>query len=193
MLALRRSMILLLWAALSALAPAIPAQTAGGQRFAVANTALVDLLQQTGITVSAGQIQLPSGLSASTKSDLQITGAETLSGDRLRVRVSCGSGGECMPFLAIVNLQGAAAVSAGAALSLKFHVESSIRSSGLPTLRAGEHTMLLMEDGHMRILIPVLSIDSGGIGTEIRVSSLDRKQIFRATVLSSEIVRGPLP
>ena len=193
MLVLRRFSISCLLATLPALAPVAEAQAAGDGRFEVTSAAVADLLQHAGLAVSAQQVRLPSGLSANTKPDLQITGAEALPDGRLRVRVSCGSGRACIPFLGTVNLQGSSALSAAAALNSSVHPESPINASSLPLLRVGEHTMLLMEDDHMRILIPVLSIDSGGVGTEVRVSSLDRKQMFRGTVVSSYVVKGRLP
>ena len=60
-------------------------------------------------------------------------------------------------------------------------------------VRPGDHAVLLLEDSHMRITLPVIAIDSGRVGGEVRVSSLDRKTTFRAIVLESGAVRGDLP
>ena len=45
----------------------------------------------------------------------------------------------------------------------------------------------------MRISVPVISIDSGGIGKDVRVSSLDRKITYQATVVNAQVVQGSLP
>ena len=68
-----------------------------------------------------------------------------------------------------------------------------IRTVKTAALRPGEHAVLLLEDKQMQITLPVLSIDGGALGSTVRVSSLDRKKVFVATVVAMQVVRGALP
>ena len=53
--------------------------------------------------------------------------------------------------------------------------------------------MLLLEDKQMQISLPVLSIDGGRLGSTVRVSSMDHKNTYLATIVSAQVVRGTLP
>ena len=123
-----------------------------------------------------------------------MTTAELLPDSRLRVRLACAQASECQPFLATVTVPtktGALENISALRSSFPSHVPiGTVHSLGL---RAGQRAILLMEDEHMRIALPVISIDSGAVGSEVRVSSVDRKQLFRGTVLSAQTVRGSLP
>ncbi len=151
-------------------------------------------LQKAGLTVTAPQIEIPSSLTATRQSPaLQVTAAELLPDNRLRVRLACVQVSECQPFLAMVTLpEKANALETISALRSSFPASLPIQTGQSRGLRAGQRATLLMEDEHMRIALPIVSIDSGPIGSEVRVSSLDRKKSFRGIVLDAATVRGSL-
>ncbi|MGI4756697.1 MAG: flagella basal body P-ring formation protein FlgA, partial [Janthinobacterium lividum] len=58
------------------------------------------------------------------------------------------------------------------------------------SVRVGAKLTLLMEEGHMHIHLPVIAIDNSTAGNEIRVTTPDHKQMFRAVVVDAATVRG---
>lgn len=169
------------------------AQTPG--RFPLSAVAVAAALTRTGLPVEAAQIELPGALSATTpEPQLRITSADLLPDGRLRLRVSCRQAGDCQPFLAAVRLPSEQQSMASLEnLQKALATDTPARRSSVDRLLAGQQATLLMENAHMRITIPVIVIDSGTPGSEVRVSSLDRKQIFRGVVADPGVVRGVLP
>ncbi len=172
----------------------VPAQT---QRVRVPVTAIMiaEALQAAGLSVSPAHIEVPSSLSATQSNpEVLVVGAEALADKRLRVRLACKATASCLPFFAIVEVgegnEGvrnflAAHASSGGSASLR-----PVEASGM---RAGNQALLVLENMHMHIELPVLLIDSGAVGSEVRVSSLDRKKMFRGVIVNSQLVRGNLP
>lgn len=174
--------------------PASRAQSSE-RRFPLTNAAVVTALQGAGLSITAPEVELPLQLTTSSQNPtLRVTGAELLADGRMRVRLVCQIATECIPFFATVNLRGnGGALTTVASLGSSSRPHVPIRALSGPVLRAGDHTVLFMQDDHMRIALPVISIDSGAIGAEVRVSSPDRKKTFRGIVINSQAVQGNLP
>ncbi len=162
--------------------------------FPLTNVAIAHALQTAGLDVSETQIQGPGQLFTTAASPvLDLDGAQAVDRHRLRVRLSCKTPHECLPFFVTVSLDSTtSAAVALASLRSSSHPDLPIRTSG-PLLRAGDHVLLLMEDNHMQIAIPVVSIDTGTAGAEVRVTSLDHKKMFRGKVVGSGMVEGDIP
>lgn len=151
-------------------------------------------LSRQGLDVPADRIELPAHLTAIGTPDLQVNRAELVTPQTLRVHLTCTQVGQCQPFLVTVQTP-AASPGLWSLSTLKqsspTHAPSSMASS--EHLLAGQHVTLLMEDAHMRISLPVIAIDSGVRGAEVRVASLDRKRNYTAVVEDAGNVRGVLP
>ena len=164
-------------------------------RFPLTSTLVSAALEVAGLRVTPAQIVLP--LQLATESEhpvLHVIGAELVSGSRLRIRLACNSNRDCQPFFALVERSSTdPALNFMASLPSSSAPDLPIRTGTAPGIRAGQHATLLMEDDHMRISVPIISIDSGAVGKEVRVSSLDRKTTYQATVLGPQMVRGSLP
>lgn len=169
---------------------------ASGVRFPVTSTVVAAALTRSGLSVYATEIEIPSALSAATSEpQMHLTAAEILSDGRLRVRLACLQARECQPFFALVHL-----ATAPQAVEALVRVQKDLQRTDTPVhhsdpdrMKAGQRATLLMGDAHMRIVLPVIAIDSGAPGAEIRVNSVDRKQTFRVVVLDSGTVQGMLP
>ncbi len=174
--------------------PAIAAQ-GRGTRFPLPVAAVMTTLQRAGLSVDIAHLEMPTNMtSTSSQPSLHIAGAELLSDGRLRVRLSCEVLAECQPFF--VNTAVATHETELLTLaSLRSTLPSERPSKPLnrAVLKAGDQVQLFLHDERMRISMPVISIDSGTVGAEVRVSSLDHKQTFRAFVVSASLVRGVLP
>lgn len=162
---------------------------------ATTESMVVEALGHLGISVDATQVQLPSGVTAiAGKSLLQVSSIEMLADRRLRARLTCQEKRACQPFYAfVIPPRG----QPDSAWNTKTQVEKQqgdpvIENTSAQRVLAGQHAVLIMEDEHMRITLPVIAIDTGQQGADIRVSSLDRKQTFAATVSGPGIVRSSL-
>ena len=152
-------------------------------------------LQGIGFNVCPAQIELPLQLTTeSATPDLHVVSAELVNSNHLRVRLTCENSRNCLPFFALVKLDpNHLNLSLIAASTSGFPPAPQVKAEETNALRAGQHATLFMEDEHMRISFPVISIDSGAIGKDVRVSSLDRKLTYQAKVVSAQVVRGNLP
>ena len=173
----------------------VQAQTAA-MRFPLPAATVAQALQGAGIAVDPPQITLPFAVATSSARPLLlVSSVEALPMARLRVRLACGDTRDCLPFFATVQCADDDAAKSAATT----HMSSSsgptlpIKTMEKPALRPGDHAMLLLEDKQMQISLPVLSIDGGKLGSMVRVSSLDRKQTYVATIVGTQVVRGTLP
>jgi hypothetical protein len=171
--------------------PAVQAQRREG-RIPLTAPMIASALQMAGFGVTPAQLQVPGFLTAATATPkLQLSAVDLLPDGRLRVRLACEQASECVPFL--VTVQGIGHPATGIAALQKTMARGAGDLSRGALLQAGQHTTLVMQSDHMLISLPVIAIDSGRPGTDIRVSSLDRKQIFRGVVTEEQTVRGTLP
>ncbi len=180
---------------LAAMAASPPLTAQMVERVPLTGATVAAALTGAGLPVEDSQIELPGAL-ATTNTDpqLRVTGAELLPDGHLRVRLACRQAGECQPFMATLRSSGPEAMAGLLALRRSLQPPSAAHSNGnTDRLIAGQHATLHLESTHMLITVPVVAIDSGAPGTEVRVSSLDRKQLYRAVVADAGTVRGALP
>lgn len=158
---------------------------------------IAQTLRSAGVEANESQIRLPLEIriAASARSTLLVTGAEVLGGAQLRVRLACGDPHDCLPFFATLQCtdESAARIAASSFSSSSLVAGLPIRTVDTSILRPGDHAMLLLEDRQMQITFPVFFIDSGKVGSTVRVSTLDRKKTFLATIVDPQTVRGTLP
>ena len=196
--AVHRTLTLLLLAG-SAAGKAAAAQAVsapGGPpiRYTIPNTVIAAALSAEGLDASADHLHLAAPLTAATASPrLRIASAEARPDGTLQLRLLCRSSVECLPFFVTIT---SAPDSAGLLGKLALRQASSrAATSSLehPSgIAVGAHITLLLTDPQMHLRFPALAIDAGTPGTEIRVSSLDRKQTWRATVVDATTVQGGL-
>ncbi len=156
---------------------------------------VVMTLRNAGLAVDAQQIAMPPGLIAAEEQPaLTIESAELQPGGSVRVRLNCNTHTACRPFYVAVSFPTTELSAEGlATLWLATAQAEPAPKRMTAVLRPGEQTSLVLEDRQMRINLPVIAIDSGSIGTEVRVVSLDHKTTFRTVVVSPTLVRGVLP
>ena len=186
-----------LLAVLLGVAPAIlGAQVSGPVRQPLSTAAVASALAPEGLNVTPAQVSLPMPLTATVAAPaLHIAAAELLPGGRLQLRLTCRNPAECLPFHATVDLH--ASGTAIASLASLHTSPAPGPSTTLPdsgsSLRIGSRATLFLEGGHTHIQLPVISLDGGTPGTEIRVSSLDRKTVYRGVIVDRDTIRGDLP
>ena len=177
---------------LVSLAGCAMAQGLNGSRYPITERDIARELNVAGIDVDASRVHLPVRMDAADASPkLEIVTAQPLRDSQLRLELRCPTTSECLPFLAMLDVDDANLVSA--AIRLKIGSANTSRQQmasrgGIqvdedrPKLKVGSRAVLEMRDGHMEIHLPVLAIDSGSVGQQVRVCTLDRKKVFQATV-----------
>jgi len=149
-----------------------------------------------GIAVNASQIHLATRItSAKLSPELEIVSAEPLGSNQVRLELRCATASECLPFLATLEVRDAVADSAEIrskmGSSTLVHEPMPMGEGALQLrLTVGSHAVLIIREGHLEIHLRVLAIDTGKIGQQVRVCTLDRKKVFEATVTGEEVVTG---
>ena len=186
------------------IAPAL-AQSTAAQRYPLNTDAIARALHNDGLDVHPADMRMPMTLSAAVSDPaLELVGADRLPDGNLRLRLRCRHTGDCLPFsltlahntpapVLLASALGASATaiagSTGTTLAQPHVAPLSTPETAL-SVRPGTRLTMLMEDGHMHIHLPVVSLDSAPRDGEIRVATLDRKHTYRATVVNEATVRG---
>ena len=139
----------------------------------------------TGMKVSAQQVTLLADVVASTSNPLlQVESVEPWGDHRLRVRMSCASSDQCVPFLVAVHWGDEDAVQPAAATAnlRPAAITSSKAVSNAPVVHAGSPAILLLDSDHVHIRLSVICLESGAPGQTIRVETKDHSQTFSAQV-----------
>lgn len=190
-------------AAAMLLADAALAQDLAGTRFPISEAEVAKALTSVGVNVNASAVHLPMQMSASTAvAQLEIVAMKPIADHQLHLELHCHAPSECIPFIATVDVENPKLISAEAAeaktdsvmaanhLSISGESRRMAVIGGHASLRAGTHAVLQIRDGHLDIHLQVVAIDSGSIGDQVRVSTLDHKKIFHATVTGEGTATG---
>jgi hypothetical protein len=186
-------------AALSLVASVATAQGIAGTRHRIAEADVAKELSVIGLNVGVSQVHLPAYISSETEAPkLEIVTVEPIGANQVRLELSCPTASDCLPFFATLDVKEPDLFSAEVRLKTREAIganhQPATRIGAAPInqakLRVGSHVVLLIRDGHVDIHLQVLAIDSGAIGQQVRVCTLDRKKVFRATVTGEDTVTG---
>ena len=163
-------------------------------RYAITQDDVARALKAAGVTLESSQILTQAILtSAAQAPSLEVSFAGFSNPSSLRFRLACKVTSQCLPFFALAQFTGPNEAYAAQQTLLPRTLPAREKEVTVrPRLVAGQHASFLMDDDRMRIRVPVISIDSGPVGAEVRVTSLDRKQMYHGTVMNEETVRGTL-
>lgn len=198
-----RSRLLGIWpaAALLLLAGPAMAQSLPGSRYPITKEEVAKEMGVVGVNVEASQIHIPSGMSADSISPkLEIVTAEPIQDNQVRLQLRCSTNAECLPFFTTLDVKEPNLISAEIRLksngSTAANRQPAMQVGDNPVsqkqIRVGSRAVLVMQDGHMDIHLQVVAMDTGVLGQQVRVSTLDRKKIFHATVTGAGTVTGAI-
>ena|ERR1700761_3687831 len=192
---------------LASVAGSAMAQGVNGSRYPITATDVAKELGVAGINLDASQIHLPVNMNASSASpNLEIVTVRSLKDNHVRLELRCRTTSECLPFLATLDIEDADALTAAIRLKADstnsaspkvsqpggMQIDQELRGfrGDRGRLRVGSQAVMEIRDGHIDIHLQVLAIDSGSIGQQVRVCTLDRKKVFHATVTGEGSVSG---
>lgn len=172
--------------ALCTVACAATVTATSSQRTMVSRQQIADAMQSAGFDTSAAQLQLLSNVTTFAGATLRVAKITRESADTVLAELSCHRR-ECLPFYVLVHDEnlvkdGTIAARPAPASAPKMH----------PLIERGKPVTLLIENTNSRIVLPAVSAEAGMQGQIIKVTSPDRKRIYRAEVVSSTTVRSTL-
>jgi len=128
------------------------------------------------------------------RATLKVERIEKAQGDSALARISCPAVGECVPFFVILHWSDA--FERETALGPVRAQPSRLSAKPVPSkpilVRAGQSATLLLDNAKIHISTPIICLQNGSQGQQIRVSSLDHKRIALAEVIDSGVLRGTL-
>jgi len=158
---------------------------------------------------------LARNVAATPEPRLEVRAVEPWGERGARVRMDCESHAQCLPFYVAVEWanqsvaeaalhtpvagSGATPVRApadGASTAQTAETATAesrqTRGAAETMVLAGSRATLWIEAERLHIKVPVVCLEKGVAGQTIRVSSLDRKQTYRAEVIDSTQLKGTL-
>jgi hypothetical protein len=183
---------------------AVAVHAAAGQKaYTIEASQAVLALSAKGVEASAQQISLVANVVASQPhpalealavGPLEGAGASANgAGARFWVKLGCQDAGVCLPFYAMVTLP----VGDSADLIEGLRGAGKIKGPGMKhdssfTIPAGAHATLVLEGSQSRVEIPVVTLEPGMAGSEIRIATPDHRNFYRATVVGPGLLKGLL-
>lgn len=110
-----------------------------------------------------------------------------------RIRIHCRTESACLPFYVWVHLPAsdASTLQQGAPAGLPDHENVSPLASE-PVLRTGAHAFMVIDSGLLHLRIPVICLQSGAVGTSIRVAGPTHGRVYQVAIVDQSTVRGSL-
>lgn len=191
---------------LSAGGASAAAQGRLGQRYPLSAEAITRALHNDGLDVHAEDVRMPMPLSTAVNDPaLEVVGADRLPNGLLRLRLRCRHTGECLAFSVTLTHSAVSPVvltalaqpgpeitgSNGTAATLPQPPAAPLLAPAEPvSVHIGTRLTMLLDEGHMHIHVPVVSLDSATGDQELRVATPDHKHTYRATLVNANTVRG---
>ena len=148
---------------------------------------------RSGLHATAAQITLPGSIVSTTKTPvLRVESIQRMADHSMAVRMECGDASECLPFYVKIQLgENGEKAAVPNSMGQPHLVETEPRfSQKAPLIRAGEQVTLELDGEHVRICVPVISIENGRLGEKIRVRGATNHQIYRAEVTDPATLKG---
>lgn len=163
------------------------ASPGSGQRAAVSREQIANALQSAGFDTTATQLQLLSTVTSMAGARLRVAKVKTESAGTALAELNCEER-RCLPFYVLVHDTDFTKDEAIAAL----RVTRGCPAKEHPLLPRGKPVTLLIENANLRIVLPAISLEGGMQGQIIKVTSPDRKRVYRAEVVNNTTVRSTL-
>jgi hypothetical protein len=171
------------------------AATPGTVRAPITTAQIAAAISGAGMAITAEQVTLLTDVTAATGSpSLKVELIEPWGDHRMKVRIDCESGQECMPFFVAVRCaQQLAAEPGTAAMNHSPAATAPARIDPKSILmHAGAPATLFLEGGRVHIRLAVVCLENGALGQTIKVSSKDHRQTYVGKVVDGEVLRASL-
>ena len=183
---------------------AVAVHAAAGQKaYPIKASQAVLALSAKGVDVSALQVSMAANVVANQPHPVlealavgprEVTeDSANASGVRIWVKLGCREAGVCLPFYVMVALPAGDNAPLIEGLRKAGNMTGvGMKHDGGVTMPAGAHATLVLEGSHSQIEIPVITLEPGMAGSEIRIATPDRRNFYRATVIGPGLLKGLL-
>jgi len=171
----------------------VPARAADNSRTPISRERILSALDASGIHITPDQMeQLSSVTAAEPKSRLKVVSVEVLDGESDKVRLQCEQPNTCLPFYVLLHW-GRPGVGQST-LPGRQNARQDGRTTQ-PTLqpkdilvRSGKAAVLVFEADFLRMTLPVMCLQNGGLGQQVRVLNKETKRTYLARVTGQGVV-----
>jgi hypothetical protein len=164
-----------------------------GSRTPISREAIMAALHSSGIGIALSQMEQLSQITATEAHPLlKVLSVDLLNGEADRVLLRCEHPNTCLPFYVVVHWG-----HPGEQAS-----DKPGSTSGRPTqpgvgaeslwVRSGRFAMLVLDGEYVHLTFPVLCLQNGGRGQQVRVISKDTKKRYRARVIGPGLLTSLL-
>jgi|SRR5579872_186427 len=157
---------------------------------------VAEVLVSEGMPITAGQIKFLSPVSAAKPNfALQLVSAARWGKDNLKAELRCHDHA-CLPFYVLLTGAGTVGTRGGsssrtvAANIAQIEPVLTTTSAKQILMRDGDKATLIFENTSLRISMPVICLQSGSRGQQIRVVTTDHKRFFKAEIVAAGLLKA---
>ena len=162
-----------------------PVRAADNSRTPISREQILSVLDTSGIHITPDQIEQLSIVTASEpKPRLKVISVDVLDGESDKVRLQCEQLSSCLPFFVLLHWGQTGRQNGGRQPSLL--PESML-------VRSGKAAVLVFEGDFLRMTLPVMCLQNGGLGQQVRVLNKETKKTYWARVTALGVVTSVLP
>ena len=160
-------------------------------RTPISRECILRALHSSGIPILPDQMEQLSGITAAEPNPpLKVLSIDMLDADSDKVLLRCEHPNTCLPFYVLVHwgrMEDGSAARPGQPDAEPQHV-----TSGNLLVRSGKTVVLMLEGQYIHMTLPVLCLQNGGRGQQVRVISKDTKKRYLARVTGRGVVTSVL-
>jgi hypothetical protein len=163
-----------------------PARAADNSRTPISREQILSVLNSSGLHVTPDQMEQLSSVSASEpKPRMKVVSIDVLDGESDKVRLQCEQPNTCLPFFVLLHW-GQPGRQNGRTTQPASQPENVL-------VRSGKAAVLVFEGDFLRMTLPVMCLQNGGLGQQVRVLNKETKKTYWARVTALGVVTSVLP
>ena len=159
-------------------------------RTPISRERILGALHSSGISILPDQMEQLSGMTAAEPNPpLKVLNIDMLDGESDKVLLRCEHPHTCLPFYVLVHW---GQRKGGSAARRGQRAQESAQHPGNLLVHSGKTVVLMLEGEYVHMTLPVLCLQNGGRGQEVRVISKDTKKRYVARVTGRGVVTSAL-
>jgi len=163
-----------------------PVRAAGNSRTPISREQILSVLATSGIHITPDQIEQLSNVTATeAKPRLKVVSIDVLDGESDKVRLQCEQASSCLPFFVLLHW-GQSGRQGGKTAQPAHQPENIL-------VRSGKAAVLVFEGDFLRMTLPVMCLQNGWLGQQVRVLNKETKKTYWARVTALGVVTSVLP
>jgi hypothetical protein len=164
-----------------------PIRAADNSRTPISRDWILSVLGTSGINITPDQMEQLSAVTATGPTPrLKVVSVDVLDGESDKVRLQCEQPNTCLPFYVLLHWGQPGDRQNG-------RTTQPVRKPENILVRAGRAAVLVFEGDFLRMTLPVMCLQNGGLGQQVRVLNKETKKTYLAHVTALGVVTFVLP